>query len=99
MTAPPVSADMDISPFKVEEQLLYINEGHTAMVSLRERKKTKGATQFLVELPGNQFISTTCELLQPPTQPTIASIPVSREYFKDKTDNLSAEQLEKLAHP
>ena len=53
VTAPLISADVDISPFKVGEQLLYTNEGHTTMVSLQEMKKTKRATQFLVELPVN----------------------------------------------
>jgi len=99
VTAPSTSEDLDISLFKVGERLLYTNEGHTTMVSLREIKKTKGATQFLVELSRNKFILTTCDLLRPPTQPDIVIVPVSREDFKDKVGNFSAEHLEKLAHP
>jgi len=68
------------------------------MVPLWEIKKRNRVTQFLIELPENQIISTTCELLQPPTQQNIASVPVSSEDFKDETGKLSTEQLEELAH-
>ena len=91
--------DIEVSPFEIGERLFYTNEGHTSAARLREIKTTKGATQFVIELPGSKVVTTTCECLRSPSQPDIAQVPVTKENYKDDAGNLSAEQLETLANP
>ena len=88
----------EVLPFEIGERLFYTNEGHTTVVQLADIEEDVGATKFVIELPGNCFITTTCKHLRPPSQPDIARIPVSQNDFRQDSNNLSKEQLSELAN-
>ena len=91
--------DIDVSPFEIGERLFFTNEGHTSLVRLRDILEDEGATKFVVELPGNRMVTTTCDHLKSPSQPDIARIPILPDDYRQDASNLSDEQLEKLASP
>ena len=59
--------DIDVSPFEIGERLFFTNEGHTSLVRLRDILEGEGAIKFVVELPGNRIVTTTCDHLKPPS--------------------------------
>ena len=94
------SDSVEVSPFSIGERLFYTNEGHTAMVTLREIKLNKNnAATFTIELPSKKHLSTTADYLCCPFQPDIASIPINPEDFERHSTNLDSEQLHNLSHP
>ena len=91
--------EVEVSHFEIGGRLFYINKGHTPVVCLADIIEDVGTTQFVIELPGNRFITTTCEQLTPQSQPDIARITVSQDDFRQDAGNLSDEQLQQLANP
>ena len=80
-----------VSSFEIEERLFHTNEGHTSVVCLADIIEDVGATQFVIKLPGNRFIITSCKQLRPPSQPDIARIPVSQDDFRQDARTLSVD--------
>ena len=93
------ATEVEILPFEIGEQLFYSNKGHTSVVRLRDILDGDGAMKFVIELPGNKTVATTCDHLKSPCQPDIARVPITPDDYRNDATELSDEQLEQLANP
>ena len=93
------ATEVEISPFEIGERLFYSNEGHTSVVRLRDILEGDGAMKFVVDLPGNKTVTTTCDHLKSPCQPDIARVPITPDDYRNDATELSDKQLEQLANP
>ena len=85
--------------FDVGERLLYTNEGHTSMVTVRSIiSSAEAANKFVIEFPNKRYITTIADCLREPSQPDIVSIPVNPEDFLEKSTKLSENDCKALAN-
>lgn len=92
--------DIEIDDFVVGERLFYANDGHNCMVIVKDIKQLEDGMKILtVELPNKKLIDTTPGCLRPPSQPDIASIPITQEDYSTKSQHLSAKDCDHIANP
>jgi len=90
---------VEILLFEIGERLFYLNEGHTLVVRLQDILEGDGAMKFVVDLPGNKTVTTTCDNLKSPCQPDNARVPITSDDYRNDATELSNKQLEQLANP